>query len=126
MLWELLQVLILLGLVSAILSFSKSQDTMGKIFWHFISAITNFGTGVAMLKIRFMAGGDVGMIFYDFTLGSSASGTGIVWIWYAMGFMMLIFGFIRAWMVVIKGQIEGYEELTGKKGSKFLTNMDID
>jgi hypothetical protein len=115
MIWPILQALMTLALVATILSFTNFIDRFGRIFFTFIAAFTWFFVGLSMFKIRFMAGGSNAMVFYDFTLGTQATGSGIVWWCGGIGFILLVLGIIRAFDFQYQPVIDMTQEYFGNK-----------
>lgn len=115
MIWPIQQVFFTLALVFTICSFLKPIDRLGRIFFNLIAGATWFAFGLGLFEIRFHAGGGANMVFYAFTLGESSTGTGIVWLFYALGFFSFLIGVVRAGALVYGPAIKGVGDITGER-----------
>ena len=115
MLWPILQLFFVMAVVFTVFSYLNSVNPLGQVILKLFSMLLWVSSGIALFKIRFMAGGSVGMVFYDFTLGSAATAVGIVYLFGCFGLVQGALGFWQAWEIVIRGNVSGWNEFHGRE-----------
>ena len=115
----MLQLLFLLALTFTVLSFSMGVDKFGRVFFMFFASITWFAFGIAQLKIKFMEGGSIGMVFYNFTMGSDNTPPELVYLYLGLGLLLFIIAIIRAISLVYGPVISGAGKMTGAQPTEY-------
>ena len=93
MLWQYTELLFIVAGLATILSFHKSIDRLGQVFFLLVGAASWVGFGIGLLKVNFKWGGSTTVVNYTYIPSTESP---FIFLFLGMGLLMLIIGGIRA------------------------------
>jgi len=112
MLWQYTEVMFAVAGLATILSFHKSIDRFGQIFFIFVGALFWNIFGISLLKINFKWGGSTSVVDYTYIPGAESP---FIYAFMFMGLVMFLIGLIRALELTYQPVIDYTAKLTGHK-----------